>query len=126
MKKKETFEKNIEKLMKLTAKTDQPTEAFVEKLIEDAMGQLKTPQQKSKLNEKTFAIKLTFKHTAAIAAALIAAPKTILACLCFMIHTSCLTPQNSLLWPMLHRLIKLKPYAYIYAGDTATKSGDQP
>ena len=71
MKKKETFEKNIEKLMKLSIENDQPSQAFVEKLIDDAMDQLKTPQENIKLSTRRNTMKLTFKHTAAMAAGLI-------------------------------------------------------
>jgi len=61
------FEKNIEKLVKSTANSEQPPQAFVDSLIDDAMGQLNQPQQTSRPN----VFKLYLKPLAMAAAILV-------------------------------------------------------
>ena len=70
-KKNDIFEKNIEKLMKLTKTKDQPSQAFVDKLIDDAMDQLTTPQENIKLSTRRNTMKRTFLRKAALAASIL-------------------------------------------------------
>lgn len=67
----ETFEKNIEKLMKLSDQNDQPSEAFVENLIDDAMDQLQTPLENIKISKNISNVKSILLQRLSIAAGLI-------------------------------------------------------